>query len=338
MNYKEFNWIIFLDGSAYKDMFIQMFADFERENNVYYVIDNPKNIKFKRALANPRIRKYIKNKLDFFSYEKNNLYWKLKEISDKKETVVVFTNSGLGYNPYFPDTLLRYKKEMPNIRYVALYLDIFKGNMKNVTNLLYLNHIFESTYTIEKEDAIEFGMIHVMTPYSFQKKFSNIPTVRDIYFCGASKGRNKILACLADECKKNQVNAYMEVVCYEDDAELRKNPEIIKVKGPGEYEKYSSILKKELEANCILDIVQEGQEALTLRPYEAVIYNKKILTNNKAIKKFPFYNPNYIHVIEDFRDIDWTWVQRRENVNYEYKGEFSPIKLLELIANDIENR
>ena len=80
---------------------------------------------------------------------------------------------------------------------------------------------------------------------------------------------------------------------------------------------------------------QKGQVALTLRPYEAVVYNKKLLTNNKTILSFKYYNPRYMHYFEKIEDIDWNWVARKEKVNYEYEGDFSPIYLLQDISENL---
>ena len=50
---------------------------------------------------------------------------------------------------------------------------------------------------------------------------------------------------------------------------------------------------------CILDITKTKQIGLTLRTYEAIYYNKKLITFNKTIKKYDFYNSNNILIISD---------------------------------------
>lgn len=85
---------------------------------------------------------------------------------------------------------------------------------------------------------------------------------------------------------------------------------------------YEVVLKRTLEANCVLEIVRPGQVGFTLRTFEAVVYNKKLLTNNEHIKEFQFYNPSYMKVFKSVEDIDWKWVKERNAVNYHYKGDF----------------
>ena len=95
---------------------------------------------------------------------------------------------------------------------------------------------------------------------------------------------------------------------------------------------YSDMLKILPNVQCILDIPQEDQAALTLRPYEAVVYNKKLLTNNKRIKSFKYYDNRYMQYFERVEDIDWDWLVSDINVNYGYQGDFSPYHLLNQLA------
>ena len=97
-------------------------------------------------------------------------------------------------------------------------------------------------------------------------------------------------------------------------------------------------MRRELSAKCILEIVQKGQVALTLRPYEAVAYNKKLLTNNKTILNFKYYNPKYMRYFEKVEDIDWNWVKCDDGVDYNYQGDFSPRYLLADIEKNLSKK
>jgi hypothetical protein len=94
---------------------------------------------------------------------------------------------------------------------------------------------------------------------------------------------------------------------------------------------YEQILFDVQSCNCILEIVQKGQTGPTLRYFEAVCYNKKLLTNNPAVVELPFYDERYIHVFNSPSEINVDWVARRELVDYHYDGCFSPVHLMELV-------
>ena len=91
---------------------------------------------------------------------------------------------------------------------------------------------------------------------------------------------------------------------------------------------YENVVSNILSANCILEMVAKGQNVQTARYYEAVCYNKKLLTNNPNIKELSFYNPKYMQHFESVEDIDFEWVKRRELIDYHYNNEFSPNHIL----------
>ena len=100
---------------------------------------------------------------------------------------------------------------------------------------------------------------------------------------------------------------------------------------------YKDTIEKMLTCNCILDIVDSGSSGgVSLRFFEAVVYNKKLLTNNKNIVKMPFYNPNYMKIFEKYDDIDLDWLKNNENVDYGYNGEFEAIEFIKRIDKEIE--
>lgn len=61
---------------------------------------------------------------------------------------------------------------------------------------------------------------------------------------------------------------------------------------------YDEILKIVAQSKVIIDLTQEKQSGLTLRPLEAIFFKKKLITNNVNIEKCRFYNKNNIYVID----------------------------------------
>lgn len=95
----------------------------------------------------------------------------------------------------------------------------------------------------------------------------------------------------------------------------------------GGWKPYEEVIQSVVNTNCILEVMQDNQEGATLRYLEAVVYNKKLLTNNKSITTFPFYNPQYMKIFETVDDIDINWIKNQDVVDYGYKDEFSPKRL-----------
>lgn len=80
---------------------------------------------------------------------------------------------------------------------------------------------------------------------------------------------------------------------------------------------YLETLKYVNKAKCILDICRPDHKGLSFRFFESLSLNKKIITNNKDVINYDFYNPNNILIIEDFEDFNVTEVKQFLNSNYE---------------------
>ena len=67
---------------------------------------------------------------------------------------------------------------------------------------------------------------------------------------------------------------------------------------------YEEVLKYVKNTQCILDIVQKGQEGLTRRIMEAMFFNKKLVTNNDQIQQYDFYDRKNIYLLgQDQREL-----------------------------------
>lgn len=77
----------------------------------------------------------------------------------------------------------------------------------------------------------------------------------------------------------------------------------------GQFLPYTDYLDRMMASRCVLEILQPGQDSLTLRAMEALFYKKKLLTNHQQIVNERFYNPANILVFEDPRTLDAAKVQ-----------------------------
>ena len=98
------------------------------------------------------------------------------------------------------------------------------------------------------------------------------------------------------------------------------------------------MVEKTLNSNCILELMNDNQAGNTLRFKEAVCYNKKLLTNNRAAFDSPYYDERYIRVFDDVSEIDPEWIAQKCAVDYCYGGEYSPQRLLEMIIGQLDGR
>lgn len=108
----------------------------------------------------------------------------------------------------------------------------------------------------------------------------------DIYFCGSDSGRGDEIVRLYNAFKEMGLNAKIQVVFPKSSA---VPPEIV-----SEYVDYKEIRQNISKSDAVLEIVREGQSGPTLRMMEAMYFQKKLITNNAAVKDEDFYNEDRI--------------------------------------------
>jgi hypothetical protein len=64
---------------------------------------------------------------------------------------------------------------------------------------------------------------------------------------------------------------------------------------------YQQMISEIKHCKVILDVGKKGQSGLTLRPFEALGLNKKLVTTNTDIKNYSFYHPDNIFILEPGR-------------------------------------
>ena len=176
------------------------------------------------------------------------------------------------------------------------------------------------------------------TPYSRYKE-NQKKSMYDLYFCGSVKGRAELLKNINDKLKNdvscswdifsNKSTNSKEIECIQTFTRCRDRSEVIP---------YSEVLERTMKAGCILDIVQKGQNGNTIRYYEAICNDKKLLTNNRSVLNSKYYDPRYIQYFSKAEEIDVEWIKRPCEVNFGYQGEFSPEILIRKFISECEEK
>lgn len=189
-----------------------------------------------------------------------------------------------------------------------------KGYVKGIS-VSRLKKWYDLVITIDPRDAEDFDLGLIPAIYSRIETAEKREIKRDLIFVGREKGREGLLEELHHLLRSKNVNTEFDICGQGED------------KGAGweyiSYIPYGKIIRKSLEANCILEILQEGQTGITQRTMEALAYNKKLLTNNKNLKNMPFYNGEYMQIFERPEEIRIDFITERVPVDYGYRDEYS---------------
>lgn len=204
---------------------------------------------------------------------------------------------------------------------------------------------WNAIYTFDPEDARKYSFsflgncyYSMHDPAQIMKRYGQQSSIEgsDAYFSGGLKGgREETIFSLFSKLNKENVktNFHLSVSGMR---RIKEKPfsDLIHYHTGG-WIPYEEILAGVLKSNVIIEILQNGQSGPSLRYYEAVCYNKKLLTNNRNILYLPYYDERYMKIIEKIEDIDVEWIRRRENIDYHYHGDFSPVHLLNVCMNGV---
>lgn len=230
------------------------------------------------------------------------------------------------------------KKSNVNLNLLLLNsMDASSPNIRDFKDEI-INGNWKAVYTYDKYDAEKYGWNYIgLNYFSKPNKVKTTSDPSDIYFIGGLKGnREDLILQTFNILHSNGVESSFDLYCYSDKQfNKRKYKNLINYSR--KWKSYDEIQQKIISTNCILEILQKGQKTQSVRYFEAIFYNKKLLTNNTDIFNLPFYDERYMHYFSKPEDIDLEWVRKHEDIDYGYNGEFSTLKLLEQIKVNIES-
>lgn len=167
--------------------------------------------------------------------------------------------------------------------------------------------------TFDRGDAEEFGFDYVGQVYHCADDFTMAETdspKTDVYFIGADKRRAAILADLLSDLKNEGLDCKFQLL--KDKHSRPDDYEILKECWIDRPLSYDETLENIRNSKCLLEIVQSGQQGVTLRAMEALFFNKKLITDNAGIKKEEFYRPDNVYILDD---PDQPWNSVREFID-----------------------
>lgn len=231
---------------------------------------------------------------------------------------------------------LNQMQKCENIHLISLLLDSFEKLPKNVQKMLKSTH-FDLIYSFQKSDCEKYGFLFTNQIYSRAELpvYAQNPT-NDVYFIGADKGRIEKIYEAYKYLTSNRFLCNFTVVVASErkEAYQKKYPGLNLVTNRiGYYE----ILSEIANCKCILELCQEGQDGLTMRFYEAVFYNRKLITNNTTALTHECYNPAYMNVINSILDINLDMLRNPNPVNYYYDDKMSPVHFVNKMVIDFYN-
>ena len=230
-----------------------------------------------------------------------------KAVSEKYDYVIVIL--GQSFNSKMFNDL---RKQCPNTRLVLYLWD----SVKNFPQFKDLSKPFDVTYSFDKEDCEKYGFKFMPLFYSNECKIiseskQSENSEYDVLFIGTiKKGKLPFLDSL-----KNQLSSKYHYVFFYYYLQSRFvflfnklfNKEFKQKKiSSFKYRKlsYAETLNLSFNSKIVLDVPMANQNGLSMRTFETLAMHKKLITTNKSIMNYDFYNPKNIYVFEDKINFD----------------------------------
>ena len=246
-----------------------------------YLKSDDSNI-FLKYIDNGKIKKYYKYNYNCFFMRvirklrlDGKLVW-----GDWYKTIDKFDLVILGEN-YYSFNISRYiKKKNKHCRLIVYFWNCINDGYKKILE----DKNIDEFWTFDKNDSNSYKIKYNPQFYTKNVKIEdkNVQKKYDIVFLGRAKGRKEQILNLENEFKRKGLNYNIRIV--ENEKDLVK------------YDDYLDWLSK---SKSILDITCNNQVGLTLRCMESIFLEKKLITNNKEIKKYNFYNPKNIFILDE---------------------------------------
>ena len=317
-------------GNFETNINLYMFSDLLKSEKVQTIEIKKKNIKniflkiMRKIHLSEKISKIINLPFKWIWYDLSEF-----KPNPEDEYYIIFSTDIFWEYDY---TVLKKYSNYKNVKLVLILLDTIGVDTPagRLITKIYKNKMWDYVFTYDPNDVEKYNFKYLGEHYYSKPEIeiqkNEEPSI-DAYYIGALKpGRVQETVELYEYLQGKGVKAKFDVV-KNDGKTLEYQQENFQV-----FEKrqpYSYALNQIQDTNCIIEILQKGQKAQTLKYFEAVCFNKKLLTNNQNVKTLSFYDEKYIKIFNTLEDIDIEWVKKKEPVDYGYRDEFSPMCIIE---------
>lgn len=225
----------------------------------------------------------------FWKRNVKNIYYgieiikRLKQIGEKQDIILTIKGD-------FIDTY--YLKEFKN--YTKKSIGYFNDNTARCPKIVRAIPCFDEVFSFEKEDCKKYNLKFVANWIYTENKFEPTRNFKyEIFNISSKDKRLPILSKIAKNLISKNIN-YKFLVLDKNNPSKDGEIEFFANKIP--LDEVSSLIA---QSKTLLDINRNGQRGLTFRVLESLGLNKKLITTNRDILNYDFYNPNNILVIDE---------------------------------------
>ena len=279
--------VIIPDTANIYEVILDGFKSFTPNVKVDFMLSTVPRYKYKNfgeKISNFLSKTFLNhNKKDV--YERHIIQKRLENLEQKYDLIFFI------HPDSFTDSELKFLKSKTN-NFIAYYWDAMAFFPRKEKIIPFFNKV----YSFDTEDCRKYNLELLTNFYYYEPEPVKM---KNTLFCMShlEKRRYELFNRMGKYLKENNINFRFMT---RQSVEKLKSPYIEYMK---ESIPYPEMLKLLNHYAVILDIAKPNQAGLSFRIFESLGMNKKIITNNRAVMKYDFYNPNNILVI-DFENIN----------------------------------
>lgn len=310
-----YGWVMNLELKNHTDVLL----DRKIQNHFLYKIND--------FCTSAKVNNYFRIPFQFVWY---NYYLDEKQLNSEDEIIFMFEE---GSRPYLIEDYLKYLKK----KYPRCHLVFFPYNSAfsySNDRIVFFEKNYDYIVTSERKDHEERGWLYYAGVYSKLPELSLAQIKEsDVFFVGSNKGRLQMLYAIYEKLSAIGLKCDFYITNVATD-EIRDYSGI----HFNQWLDYKEVIEKACKTNCLLEVLQKGQDGITYRQVEAVTYGIKLLTNYMNISKEHYYNPKQMSIFRSVDDIDIDFVKMKyETTAFPYDGSLSPYKRIQWLDNQIHH-
>lgn len=189
-----------------------------------------------------------------------------------KYDTIILGETGNSYN------VAKYiKRKYPQKRIIIW----FRNSLSHTINPARFDENVCETWSFDEADCNRYNLRYNPQFYVKSPSYRENGIIKyDAFFIGKDKGRLEDILSVESFLKGQGLKTKFCIVGYNSDSI-----------------EYKQVLDYISESKAIVDIQGDWQDGITLRPLEALFYEKKLISNSKGLLDVDFYRPNNIFIL-----------------------------------------
>ncbi|MBC3759549.1 hypothetical protein H7U19_14120 [Hyunsoonleella sp. SJ7] len=172
-------------------------------------------------------------------------------------------------------------------------IGFFNDNYRRSPKIAKIYNVFDKGYSFEKEDVKQFGFSFITNFIYNEKELTVNEKKYEVFNVSSTGKRDVVIQNIAKAL--DAIGITYKIIIVGKNIPSHNSTQIEYSKQTFDLNEVESFIS---QSNVLLDVHRENQAGLTFRVFESLGFSKKLITTNKDIVTYDFYNPNNILVVD----------------------------------------